>query len=240
MGRWANADGTRRKALEEGACMSTCADGSDGKLAGDDRAVDRAGQPNSGWPNWSFRVEGPFGGNQDRHRPPAGREFDRLRQLRRLSISLAQSCTVDDIVDMLSVRVAADCGAETSVVYLMDPDQEDVLRLAAARGTSGLRLRSGGAVPGWGRADRPSRPGAAAAAQRRPRAQRGSDHGGGLPPAAAEPTRWARSPTGFRATSRWMARTTNSCWWPAAWWPWPWIAPRPPSARARPSRRRST
>jgi GAF domain-containing protein len=91
--------------------------------------VNRAGRP-----NWSFRLEGPFDANQDRHRPSAGRELARLRQLRGLSISLGQVSTVDDIVDMLSVRVAADCGAETSVVYLMDPDQEDVLRLAAARG----------------------------------------------------------------------------------------------------------
>jgi hypothetical protein len=151
MGRWANADGARWTALKEGACASTCAD-SDGRLAGDDRAVDRAGQPNSGWPNWSFGFEQPFGANQDGHRPSAGREFDRLRRLRWLSISLAQSCTVDDIVDMLSVQVAADCGAETSVVYLMDPDQEDILRLAAARGLPGsdsdpaVLCRDGGAL----------------------------------------------------------------------------------------------
>jgi hypothetical protein len=126
--------------------MSTCADGSEGKLAGDDRAVDRVGRP-----NWNFGLEA-LDPNQDRHRPTGGREFDRLRQLRGLSISLGQACTVDDIVDMLSVRVAADCGAETSVVYLMDPEQEDVLRLAAARGLPGcdsdpaVLCRDGGAL----------------------------------------------------------------------------------------------
>lgn len=84
--------------------------------------------------------------------PSAARELERLRQLRGLSLGLAQASTVADIVDVLSGRVAADCGAETSVVYLMDPDQEDVLRLAGARGSPGstadpaMLCRDGGAL----------------------------------------------------------------------------------------------
>ena len=84
--------------------------------------------------------------------PSAARELGRLRQLRSLSLSLAQACSVEDLVDVLATRVAGDCGAETAVVYLMDPDQENVLRLAAARGLDSSRLdpgllcRDGGAL----------------------------------------------------------------------------------------------
>src|SRR5215216_4031566 len=67
-------------------------------------------------------------------------EMERLRQLRALSLGLAQACTVEALVDVLSIRVALDCGAETSVVYLMDPDQPDVLRLAAARAVAGAAI----------------------------------------------------------------------------------------------------
>ena len=130
MGRWANPEGANWAALQEGACVGTYAgdDGTGGLAA--DRDIERPPRP-----SWGI-----------------GRELDRLRQLRGLSVSLGQACTVDDIVDALSVRVAADCGAETSVVYLMDPDQEDVLRLAAARGVPGgsadpaVLCRDGGAL----------------------------------------------------------------------------------------------
>jgi hypothetical protein len=79
-------------------------------------------------------------------------DLDRLRQLRTLSLGLAQASTLEALVDVLSIRVALDCGAETSVVYLMDPDQPDVLRLAAARAVSdagvdpSLLCRDGGAL----------------------------------------------------------------------------------------------
>jgi hypothetical protein len=55
-------------------------------------------------------------------------------------------------VDLLATGVAGDCGADTSVVYLIDPDQDDVLRLAAAKGLPEGRIgpallcRDGGAL----------------------------------------------------------------------------------------------
>jgi GAF domain-containing protein len=131
MGRWANSDGASWTALGQGAlCAGTYAGPVEAPGQGGYGGLDRPARP-----SWGI-----------------GRELDRLRQLRGLSVNLAQACTIDDIVDTLSVRVAADCGAETSVVYLMDPDQEDVLRLAAARGLPGggsdpaVLCRDGGAL----------------------------------------------------------------------------------------------
>jgi GAF domain-containing protein len=100
-------------------------------------------------------------GPRDQHRPllsslpwsvVTGTELDprherqglgRLRQLRALSTSLARLGSVADIVDLLATRIAAECGAETSVVYLLDPDAEDTLRLAAARALDGSALEPG-------------------------------------------------------------------------------------------------
>jgi hypothetical protein len=142
MGRWANAgDG-----WWESRAPASAYDRTPGVSPGDidedvDRDVDRPAPPNRG-----IGREAPFGA------AGSGGSLDRLRQLRGLAISLAQAATVDDIVDTLSVQVAADCGAETSVVYLMDPDQEEVLRLAAARGVPGsgadpaVLCRDGGAL----------------------------------------------------------------------------------------------
>jgi hypothetical protein len=79
-------------------------------------------------------------------------ELGRLRQLRELSTRLAQAASVSDIVDLLATGVAGDCGADTSVVYLIDPDQDDVLRLASAKGLPAGRIgpallcRDGGAL----------------------------------------------------------------------------------------------
>src|SRR5687767_13139873 len=79
-------------------------------------------------------------------------ELTRLRQLGTLSTKLAQALSMADIVDLLATSVASDCGADTSVVYLIDPDQDDVLRLAAAKGLPEGRIgpallcRDGGAL----------------------------------------------------------------------------------------------
>jgi hypothetical protein len=79
-------------------------------------------------------------------------ELGRLRQLRSLSTRLAQALAVADIIDLLATSVAGDCGADTSVVYLIDPDQDDVLRLASAKGLPEGRIgpallcRDGGAL----------------------------------------------------------------------------------------------
>lgn len=79
-------------------------------------------------------------------------ELGRLRQLAALSTRLGQALSVADIVELLATVVAADCGADTSVVYLVDPDQDDVLRLASARGLPEGRIgpallcRDGGAM----------------------------------------------------------------------------------------------
>jgi hypothetical protein len=76
-------------------------------------------------------------GCRDADIPPHRRALERLRQTRLLSASLAELASVADIVDLLATRVASEAGAVTSVVYLMDPDQENVLRLADARGLAG-------------------------------------------------------------------------------------------------------
>jgi GAF domain-containing protein len=84
--------------------------------------------------------------------PAQRRALERLRQMRLLSGSLAELTSVADIVNLLATRVASEAGAVTSVIYLMDPDQEDVLRLAEARGLTGnsldpgLLCRDGGAM----------------------------------------------------------------------------------------------
>ena len=79
-------------------------------------------------------------------------DLGRLRQLRELATRLAQAVSVADIVDLLATTLASDCGEDTSVVYLIDPDQDDVLRLAAAKGLPEGRIgpallcRDGGAL----------------------------------------------------------------------------------------------
>ena len=207
MGRWANADGAMLG--NAGRCVCEC----------DVRWPGHVASRVSDWPGPTGATAGRIGRDlRDRtdRRRPGGHELDRLRQLRALSVDLAQACTVDDIVDTLAVRVAGDCGAETSVVYLMDPDQEDVLRLAAARGLPGGRLGSGGAVPGRGaliaRAVRARQPQLIRACANRPAR---STTAVACPLLLRADTAGRRSPTASRATSPWTAPATSSCWGPA-------------------------
>jgi hypothetical protein len=80
---------------------------------------------------------------EDAELPAHRRALERLRQMRLLSASLAELASVEDIVNLLGTRVASEAGAVTSVVYLIDPDQEDVLRLADARGLPGSGVDPG-------------------------------------------------------------------------------------------------
>jgi hypothetical protein len=106
---------------------------------------DREGRRRGGAAAWDARAQPPATVDQQS-------ELGRLRQLRALSTQLAQATAVADIVDLLATGVAGDCGADTSVVYLVDPDQDDVLRLAAAKGLPEGRIgpallcRDGGAL----------------------------------------------------------------------------------------------
>jgi hypothetical protein len=152
MGRWANAD-EAGWATREGACVNTYAGGPEGHVDVEGTRLVR--------PDWGIGQERTFGTSgssgtsptgTERRRSGTAHELNRLRQLRTLSVNLAQVCAVEDIVDTLAVQIAGDCGAEMSVVYLMDPGQADVLRLATSRGLPGrdadpaVLCRDGGAL----------------------------------------------------------------------------------------------